>query len=88
MSYLDVRRRVRDSLKHVYLADRPKGAQCPMGPERGRERRLSDKETCIIIVSLQIYDFVLILCSFHDNHETNVTIQAPLVVTQTLIHLT
>ena len=55
VSYLDVRRRVRDSLKHVYLADRPKGAQCPMGPERGRERRLSDKETCIIIVSLQIF---------------------------------
>lgn len=34
VSYLDVRRRVRDSLKHVYLADRPKGAQCPMGPEK------------------------------------------------------
>lgn len=41
VSYLDVRRRVRDSLKHVYLTDRPKGAQCPMGSEeRGKNREL------------------------------------------------
>lgn len=33
VSYLDVRRRVRDSLKHVYSRDRPKGAWFPLGPE-------------------------------------------------------
>lgn len=33
VSYLDVRRRVRDSLKHVYETDGPKVGQCPEGPE-------------------------------------------------------
>lgn len=40
VSYLDVRRRVRYSLKHVYLADRHKGARS-MDPA---------KRKCIIII--------------------------------------
>lgn len=32
MSYLDVRRGVRDSLEHVYETDRPQSAQCSSEP--------------------------------------------------------
>lgn len=61
VSYLDVRRRVRDSLKHVYTTHRPKVARCPMGPEE------KERETIIIIINiiLFLYFFPFLLSSTH-----------------------
>lgn len=55
MSYLDVRRRVGDSLKHVYVTQRPKGAQCPVGP---RERINNTKILFIIVINITFFSLI------------------------------